>query len=146
MPVHIVDLLDNAMQEAGVQLKGTTVCVLGYAFLENSDDAKNTPTFSLIKELERRGVKYKIHDPYIKADQDLKIGQDLNQALQDCDAVVLMTKHDEYKNISPVSLGGILRNKIVIDGRNMFDPGDFVANGFVFKGVGKGNVGNRRGL
>jgi UDP-N-acetyl-D-mannosaminuronic acid dehydrogenase len=142
MPIHMVDLLEDAMQEAGIRLIGSMVCVLGYAFLENSDDARNTPTIPLIKELERRGVRYKIHDPHIKEDQDIKIEQDMNQSLKDCDAVVLMVKHNEYKNINPAMLSGLLKNKIVIDGRNFLDPVEYVASGFIFKGVGKGNVNN----
>ena len=145
MPIHMVDLLDSALQEAGKNLKGSTICVLGYAFLENSDDPRNTPTVSLLKELEKRGARYKVHDPYIKEDEGRIISQDLDVALEECDAVVLMTNHDEYKSITPEKLRDILRLKVVIDGRNALNPDEFMKQGFIFKGIGKGNINNRPG-
>jgi UDP-N-acetyl-D-mannosaminuronic acid dehydrogenase len=114
---------------------------LGYAFLENSDDSRNSPTIPFLKELEKRGAKYKIHDPYIKDnEEDFKIEPDLDAAIQDCDALVVMTKHDAYKTITPEKLQNLLRTKIIIDGRNLFDPAKFAAVGFTFRGVGKGKI------
>lgn len=144
MPVHMVDLLETALGEAGKKLKGTTVCVLGYAFLENSDDARNTPTIPLLKELSKRGVAYKIHDPYIKEDEGYQIEQNLDAALKDCDAVILMTRHEEYKAIKPEKLIPLLRSRVIIDGRDTFDPSKFIKQGFFFKGVGKGNINKNR--
>ncbi|MCJ7744022.1 MAG: nucleotide sugar dehydrogenase, partial [Dehalococcoidales bacterium] len=145
MPVHMVDLLDSALKEAKKELKGSKICILGYAFLENSDDPRNTPTIPLVKELEKRGAMYTVHDPFIKEDEGYQIEQDIDMALKGCDAVVLMTKHDEYQSIDPRKLKGLLRTKVIIDGRNMFDPGEFMAEGFVFRGIGKGNVNKRIG-
>jgi UDP-N-acetyl-D-mannosaminuronic acid dehydrogenase len=140
MPVHMVDLVESALAEVNQELKGSTICILGYAFLENSDDPRNTPTVPLVKELEKRGASYKIHDPYIKENDEYKIEPDLDAALKDCDAVVLMTMHEEYQSINPQRLKGLLRAKVIVDGRNMFEPGKFTADGFVFRGVGKGNL------
>ena len=143
MPIHMADLLEAALKEARKELKGACICVLGYAFQENSDDARNTPTIPLLQELERREATYKIHDPYIKEDEGHKIEQDLDAALEGCDAVVLMTKHGVYSSINPGMLDDLLSSKIIVDGRNMFAPEEFIEKGFVFKGVGKGNIKNR---
>jgi UDP-N-acetyl-D-mannosaminuronic acid dehydrogenase len=140
MPVHMVDLLEEALKESGTTTEGATVGVMGYAFLENSDDPRNTPTVTLLEELDRRRIKYKIHDPYVKEDERYIIMQDLDKALENCDAVIIMTKHDEYKSITPSKLNSFLKNKVVIDGRNLLNPVEFIAEGFVFKGVGKGNI------
>jgi UDP-N-acetyl-D-mannosaminuronic acid dehydrogenase len=140
MPVHMVDLLEAALKEAGKEVRGSLICILGYAFLENSDDPRNTPTIPLIKEMKRRGANCKIHDPYIKEDEGFSIESNLDAALQDCDAVVLMTKHNEYKSINPEKLMGLLKTRVVVDGRDLFNPQEFIAEGFVFKGVGKGNT------
>jgi UDP-N-acetyl-D-mannosaminuronic acid dehydrogenase len=140
MPVHMVDLLEDALIESGKDAKGATVGVLGYAFLENSDDPRNTPTATLLEELDRRGIKYKIHDPYVKENDRYIIMQDMDEVLKGSDAAIIMTKHDYYKSINPQKLKSLLRNNIIIDGRNLLNPADFIAEGFVFKGVGKGNV------
>jgi UDP-N-acetyl-D-mannosaminuronic acid dehydrogenase len=146
MPLHMVELLYDALKEANKELKGAKICVLGYAFLENSDDRRNTPTIPLLKELEKRGAKFTIHDPLIKENEDYPIESDINVALKDCDALVLMTKHDDYKSINPGMLKPLLRTRIVIDGRNLFNPDDFVSAGFIFRGVGKGKINKRIGV
>jgi UDP-N-acetyl-D-mannosaminuronic acid dehydrogenase len=143
MPLHMVDILEQALREVGKSLKGSMVCVLGYAFLENSDDPRNSPTIPLLRELERRGAKYRIHDPYIEHDDGYQMEQVLDTALKDCDAVVLMTKHDEYRSINPERLKGLLRTMVVIDGRNLFNGEEYLAQGFIFKGIGKGNYNKR---
>lgn len=140
MPIHTVDLVEQALIESQKELKGSTVCVLGYAFLENSDDPRNTPTFPLLKELEKRGALCKIHDPFVEEDGGYKIENNLDVALQNCDAAILMTKHKVYESIDPRHLKSLLKTKIVIDGRNMFNPEKFIAEGFIFKGIGKGNL------
>lgn len=139
MPVHMVDLLESALAEAKAPLKGSVIGVLGYAYLENSDDPRNTPTATLLAELEKRGASYRIHDPLVREDEGYSIQQDLDEAVKGCDAVVLMTAHSEYKSIGPVRLKALLRHRVVVDGRNVFDPGEFVSEGFVFRGIGKGN-------
>ena len=58
MPVHMVDLLDSALAEVKKEIKDSVIGILGYAFLENSDDSRNTPTIPFLKELEKRGAKY----------------------------------------------------------------------------------------
>jgi UDP-N-acetyl-D-mannosaminuronic acid dehydrogenase len=143
MPLHVVDLLEQALKEVDKELSRSMVCILGYAFLENSDDPRNSPTVSLLRELGRRGAKYKIHDPYIKNADGYQIEQVLDTALKDCDAIVLMTRHDEYKSINPERLKGLLRTSVVIDGRNLFNGEDYLGQGFIFKGVGKGNYNKK---
>ena len=142
MPVHMVDLLEMALKEAKKELKGAVICVLGYAFIENSDDPRNTPTIPFLKELGKRGAAYRIHDPYVKEDEEFTIEPELNIALKGCDAIVLMTKHEEYRAISPERLKGLVKSRVIVDGRNLFDPEEFRREGFIFKGIGKGNVGN----
>lgn len=144
MPIHMVDLLEEALNEAGREIRGSRICVLGYAFLENSDDARNTPTVPLLKELERRGAAFVIHDPYIEKDEGFRMERDIDSSLKGCDAVVLMTKHEEYRSLTPERLKSQLRSSIVIDGRDMYNSRQFLDRGFIFKGMGKGNL-NRNG-
>jgi UDP-N-acetyl-D-mannosaminuronic acid dehydrogenase len=135
MPSHMVDLTKDALKEAGLVPTQSTVCVLGFAFLENSDDDRNSPTDDFLIVLESLGIRYVVHDPYIEKDWIL---QDMDAALKGADAVALTTAHDQYKALTPARLSSLLRTKVVIDGRNVFDQAEFVKAGFIFKGVGKG--------
>jgi len=55
----MVDLLESALKECNKEIRNSTIAVLGYAFLENSDDSRNTPTVPFLKELDKRGARYK---------------------------------------------------------------------------------------
>jgi len=139
MPMHMIDLLESALKETKKEIKNSKICVLGYSFIENSDDARNTPAVPFLKELDKRGAKYKVHDSYIKnTEEGYRIQPDLDKALKGCDALVVMTKHDAYKAVTIEKLQNLLRTKIIIDGRNLFNPTEVIAAGFVFRGVGKG--------
>jgi UDP-N-acetyl-D-mannosaminuronate dehydrogenase len=81
-----------------------------------------------------------VHDPFIKEDEGLRIETDLEAVLKGCDAVVLMTAHDRYKAITTEQLISLLRHKIVIDGRNVFDFADLAEAGFILRGVGRGKI------
>jgi UDP-N-acetyl-D-mannosaminuronic acid dehydrogenase len=140
MPVHMVDLLESGLAQAHRELRGARICALGYAFLENSDDPRNTPTIHLLQELEERGATYTVHDPFIKEDSGYIIERSIEAALRDCDAIALMTMHDEYRLIEPALLKSLMRTRVIVDGRNGFDPVKFTSEGFVFMGVGKGNL------
>lgn len=138
MPIHMVDLLESALKEVGKELRGATIGVLGYSFLENSDDPRNTPTTSLLEELAKRGAAYRVHDPFVRNNMDYDILPDMDMALKGCDAAVVMTAHDQYRTIEPSKLKGLLRSPVIVDGRNIFEAGKFLAEGMVLRGVGKG--------
>lgn len=95
MPLKVVDRLERELLARGQQLEGATIAVLGWAYLENSDDDRNTPSEPLCQELERRGAKVRLHDPFILPEAVPK--QSLVDVLEGATAVVLAVAHDEYK-------------------------------------------------
>ncbi|MCR4394304.1 MAG: nucleotide sugar dehydrogenase, partial [Dehalococcoidales bacterium] len=143
MPVHMADLLEDGLKEAGKSIKDARIGILGYAFLENTDDSRNTPAVPLIRELEKRGAKFSIHDPFVSQDESYPIEHDLDRALLDCDALAVVTGHDLYKALDINKLKKLLKTRVIVDGRNVFDAGKLVEEGFIFRGVGKGNLRKR---
>jgi len=132
MPLHMFDLLKDGLKEVGKKLDEANILVLGYAYDANSDDDRNTPTVPLIEKLKENKVKFEIHDPFIK---DYK--GDVKEMLKGKDAIVLMTGHDEYKELEYKEILKLMNEKpLIIDGRNIFDKEDARKNGFVYKGVG----------
>lgn len=138
MPEHMAELLFEALKKMKIAPKKARVCMLGYAFLEDSDDTRNTPSLPLYKLLKAKCGQVTVHDPYVTDEEGVPITQDLEAALKDADAVVLATKHKEYNNLTMEKLGKLLRTKILIDGRNVFDPAKVLKAGFVYRGIGKG--------
>lgn len=137
MPVHVADLVEDALAEHGKTLKGAKVAVLGVAFLENCDDTRNTPSASIYGELKKRGAKPVLHDPIVR-DFDLPFTKNLDEALQNADAVVLSTKHKEYLRLNLSELKSKLATPVLVDGRNAFNASDATKAGLTYRGVGKG--------
>ncbi|MBC8449567.1 MAG: nucleotide sugar dehydrogenase, partial [Chloroflexi bacterium] len=69
MPLHMVELIEDALAEAGMGLAGSKIAVLGVAYLENSDDTRNTPAVPLIRRLLARGAEVVAHDPYVRQEE-----------------------------------------------------------------------------
>lgn len=140
MPHHMIELLESALEEAGKNIKkNLKIAVLGVAFLENSDDPRNTPTYDLVKALENKGYEFKIHDHFVRQEEfEYEFSSDLDQVLNEADAILIMTKHSVYENLSFDKLKSKLKSPpIIIDGRHIFDLQTAKSAGFIFRGVGK---------
>jgi len=91
------------------------------------------PLFQLLKNELNTVI---IHDPHIKQYEDYPITTDLNQALENKDAVILVTKHKQYYDLTLDQLKQTLRTPIIIDGRNVWNRHQALQKGFTFRGVG----------
>lgn len=138
MPSHMCDLAIQALREAEVDPRDAKVTVLGYAFLENSDDTRNTPARPLIEELRRRGVReVSVHDPFVRVEELPEVQRDVLAALSGTDCACLVTRHREYDLLDPKKLSRVMRHCLLVDGRNSFSR--FRGQkGFVVKTVGRG--------
>jgi UDP-N-acetyl-D-mannosaminuronic acid dehydrogenase len=112
MPEHVLDLLKMHIPN----LAGKKVLVLGYAYLKDSDDTRNSPSAELVKMLTKSGADFIIHDPYVK-----EFKGNLLDMAQDCDAAVLMTAHSQYKSLDIDGLKSVMKTPIILDGRNALD-------------------------
>jgi UDP-N-acetyl-D-mannosaminuronic acid dehydrogenase len=115
MPLHIVDLTVSALQEVGKDVAEARVLVMGYAYLENSDDTRNSPSAVLVEQLGRLGAEVVIHDPYVPEYRGA-----LRERAQGCDVAVVMVRHDEYVKLSPRELLTWLDSPVLVDGRQVF--------------------------
>jgi UDP-N-acetyl-D-mannosaminuronic acid dehydrogenase len=136
MPTHMVDLVEEGLTEAGRQLEGAKIAILGVAFLENSDDTRNTPSKPLYELLMKKGAKPVLHDPYVR-DFDLPFTEDLNAVIEGADAIALVTKHKEYLNLNLNPIKTQMRTPVLVDGRNVYKKEVCEKAGFIYKGVGK---------
>jgi len=136
MPTHTADLLEEGLKDAGKKLQGAKIAILGVAFMENSDDTRNTPAKTLYEILEKKGAKPVLHDPYIR-DFELPFTKDFNEVISNADAIVIVTKHKEYLNLDLSSIKNKMNTPIIIDGRNTYQKEECEKLGFIYKGVGK---------
>lgn len=137
MPDHMVRLVEEALAEAGREVKGSRVAVLGIAYLEDSDDIRNTPAQPLINALRARGASVIAHDPFVWGYEGEELTRDLDQALRGADCLALVTKHRTYFELDLEHVKGLMRTPVIVDGRNVFSAKAYREAGFVYRGIGK---------
>ena len=102
------------MNQLGLKLKGANVCVMGYSYLEDSDDTRNSPSLELVAQLKAAEAEVVIHDPFVP---DFAIP--IAEALAKAEIIILMVNHSLYKELPDVEwLKLTSKAKILIDGRN----------------------------
>ncbi len=136
MPLHMKELIKEALKEKGKSLKESRLAILGFAFLENSDDPRNTPALPLYNLLKKSCRDVVIHDPYISEHEGVEIAVDLDEALRGKDCLVLVTRHNQYLDLPLGKLKRLLRTPVIVDGRNVFNRDECKNAGFAFRGVG----------
>lgn len=142
MPIHMADLIENALQAKGVSMQDATITILGVSYLENSDDTRNTPAADLLANLQARGAKVVLHDPYVREWEfsNHSIERDIIKAATGSDCLALVTKHREYSDLDFKSIKKVMRTSIIVDGRNVFDSIRLQKHGFEYRAIGKAGI------
>lgn len=133
MPLHIVDLLRQGLAEHHQGLSGSQVIVMGYAYLEDSDDARNSPSETLVRRLKELGAHVVVHDPFIAEYQG-----NLSQFAENCDAAIVMVKHSEYSALDMAAFKDLLGQPVLVDGRGIYDKEQMERHGYTYRCVGIG--------
>ncbi|PIR22012.1 MAG: UDP-glucose 6-dehydrogenase [Deltaproteobacteria bacterium CG11_big_fil_rev_8_21_14_0_20_45_16] len=127
------------------ELKDKSIAIWGLSFKPKTDDLREAPSVYLIEELIKAGAKVRAHDPIAidraktllaKHSSKIQYFEDMYAAAESADALVLMTEWHEYRSPSFKKLSEILKNKIILDGRNVFGPEITRQYGFRYRGVG----------
>jgi UDPglucose 6-dehydrogenase len=132
----------DKLQQVLKILKGKTIGLLGLTFKPNTDDMRDAPALDLIRELNRLGAKVKAYDPLVSKQVEARIEgvsvePDINSLADGCDALVLVTEWEDFKNISYQEIGELMKGKVIFDGRNFLDASLLNSIGFQYIGVGK---------
>jgi UDP-N-acetyl-D-mannosaminuronic acid dehydrogenase len=141
MPRHMYNLTVEALRRAGKAPAGSKVALLGWAFIRDSDDARNTPSELYRDLMLAAGAKVDVHDPHVRDYPGVVIGHGLESALGGADAAAVFTGHREYLLLDArrvKELSGCER-PVIVDGRNVIDPDPYIENGFIYKGIGRGD-------
>ena len=123
-------------------LKDKTIGVLGLAFKQNTYDVRLSPAIDLCQRLQREGARLRVYDPRAmeKAKavlKDVTFVENMNEVAEGCDALVIATEWPEFKKLNLEHARKVLTHPILFDGRNLFDPKEMEALGFIYKSVGR---------
>lgn len=145
MPVHMFRLAKAALENAGADVEGATVTVLGYAFLQDSDDPRNSPAETFIKLMQLSGAEVRVHDPFVSEDsvpRGALFTRDIEEALEGADLLAIFTAHSAYRDLTPRVMKRAMRRAVVLDGRALFRgrESEFEEEGVLYISLGRGDT------
>jgi UDPglucose 6-dehydrogenase len=123
-------------------LSGRRIAVLGLSFKPNTNDIRESPSLEIIRSLLQAGARIRAFDPVAIPETrrllpDLEYGADEYDTARDCDALVLATEWNQFRNLDLPRLKELMRSPIVIDLRNVYEPEDMQRMGFQYTAVGR---------
>jgi UDPglucose 6-dehydrogenase len=121
------------------RLRGKTVALLGLAFKPDTDDMREAPSRVLAARLIAEGAEVRGWDP-VADGADLpgvEICDSVREAVRDADAAVIVTEWGELRDLAREEIRDVMRNPLIIDGRNLLEPSQAKSAGFAYEGIGR---------
>ncbi len=131
------------IQQALWVVKGKTIAVLGLSFKPNTDDMRYAPPIDVIEYLQGEGASVKAYDPQAMKEAahllpKVTMCKDPYEAIKGADCLAVLTEWNEFKELDFARIKKLLRQPLLADGRNVYDPARMRALGFKYIGVGRG--------
>ncbi len=127
----------------GGSLRDKVVGLLGLAFKSNTDDLRDAPALEIARMLHIEGAVVRGYDPAAMARAarqvpEVQLASDPYEMAKGCDALVVCTEWNEFMHLDMVRVREVMRQAVLVDGRNLYDPDEMRAVGFQYRGVGRG--------
>src|SRR5262245_7299480 len=153
--LHLVSAVDkvNANQKMilpskikahfGDRLRGLTLGVWGLAFKPRTDDIREAPALTLLDEMLKAGVKLRVHDPEALNNVRKEYGDKLIYcdkpygALEGADGLAIVTEWQEFRRPDFEVMKRLMKQPVIFDGRNLYEPKTMQAHGFTYYGIGR---------
>ena len=139
-------LVDKVVARFGEDLTGRTFAVWGLAFKPNTDDMRDAPSRVVVAELARRGAAVQVYDP-VAMDEARRVLEGVPRlsfmdsqaaALAGADALLVVTEWKEFRNPDFDAIKAALKQPVIFDGRNLYDPALMRMLGIEYRGIGRG--------
>ena len=133
-------------------LKGKKFAMWGLSFKPNTDDMREAPALVIIDKLLKEGAEVVAYDPVAMEECERRIGSDVEyakdqyEALIDADALIVVTEWNEFKVPNFRVMEKLLKNKIIFDGRNIYDIEDMTDNDYIYYSIGREVIGKTNGI
>jgi len=135
-------LFAKVQRHFGGELAGRHIAVWGLAFKPRTDDMREAPSLVLIEALLAAGATVTAFDPEAMQEAKRRLGDSIGyaasalEAVEGADALVLVTEWNEFRHADLDEIRARLKNPVVFDGRNIFNPERMRGHGFVYEGIG----------
>lgn len=124
-------------------LKGKTIAMWGLSFKPRTDDVREAPALYVAEALLKAGAKVRAFDPvamenFQKAfpDKRIKYAEHAYEAVEKADALLVMTEWDEFRTAEYPELASRMKDRVIVDGRNIFERSEAEKEGFAYYGIG----------
>ena len=137
-----IRMVDIARDECGGSIDGLRVAVLGASFKPNSDDVRDSPALDVAEQMRRQGADVVVTDPQAienarAAHPELSFADSALEAATGADLVLLLTEWSDYLELDPETVGGVVRQRRIMDGRLALDPAAWRDAGWVYRSLGR---------
>ena len=128
-------------------LHGQTIALLGLAFKPNTDDMRDAPSVDIAHMLLSKGARVKGYDPVAMSvaarvlPPSVELTSDAYECARGADAVIIVTEWNEFKQLDLAQLKQVMKQPVVIDARNIYEPAQVKAMGFTYRCFGRGYDG-----
>jgi UDPglucose 6-dehydrogenase len=138
-------VLDKLYEALDHDLSGKKIAVLGLAFKPNTDDMREAPAIDLIPKLQEAGADVFAFDPIandnaVKVIPRLCVTDTIEECLKNADAILILTDWPQFKELDLNKVSMLVKNKIIIDGRNIFNLNEMEQLGFYYASIGRRTV------
>ncbi|HUS02920.1 MAG TPA: UDP-glucose/GDP-mannose dehydrogenase family protein, partial [Chitinophagaceae bacterium] len=139
-------LVEKIKEHFNNDLAGKKIALWGLAFKPNTDDIREASALTIIEELTGAGVKISAYDPEAMPNVKREIGDKIEykenqyETLTDADALVIATEWSEFRTPDFNRIGSLLKNKVIFDGRNLFDLNQMKECGFHYVSIGRKTI------
>ena len=139
-------VLFRKLQRHFPELEGRTVALWGLAFKPETDDMREATSLVLIRLLVEAGVRVKVYDPVAMDECRRRVGdrveyaRDMYEAAVDADALLLLTEWKQFRLPGWAVLKKVMKQPLILDGRNIYDAGELASLGFTYECIGRGTL------
>jgi UDPglucose 6-dehydrogenase len=136
-------LVTKLKKHFGGKLKGKTIAIWGIAFKPQTDDIREAPSLVIISSLLKEGAQVRVHDPVAMSNAKKILGRKVQfnnsayVALKDADALLVVTEWNEFRRPDLIYMKSLMKQPVLFDGRNIYDPKDVQDAGFTYYGMGR---------
>jgi len=136
MTAHMVELVTDGLKEIRKEVSDSEILVLGLSFRGDVKETRKSPAIPIIERLKVLKAKVYCYDPLFSKAEVEKFNVQYKSDFRKLDCIVIVSDHKEFRGYDWDKIGSEMRNRVIVDGRQIIDPAEVRGMGYIYRGVG----------